>query len=84
MRFDIVTLNSSYRGVGRALNTSDFYTPKTKEWYNESLTYYFEYLDLMYNQSFLHLQVEHIRHSVTGYLMVCQMYITALPRKAKP
>lgn len=49
MRFDIVTLDNSYRGVERSLNTDDLLSKKAKVYYDKSINYYFKYLDLIYN-----------------------------------
>ena len=48
MRFDIAPLDTIYRGIGRSLNPSDFYK-KAKEKFDDLMTCYFAYLDLMYN-----------------------------------
>ena len=49
MRFDIVTLNTPYRGICRSLNTNDLLSKKAKSHYQKLLAYYFEYIDLMYS-----------------------------------
>lgn len=49
MKFDIASLNTAYRGIDRALNSSDLYSKGTKEHFDELLDYYFKYLDLMYS-----------------------------------
>lgn len=49
MKFDIATLDAPYRGIGRSLNTNDLLSPKARTYYDESINYYFEYLDLMYS-----------------------------------
>ena len=48
MRFDIAPLDTIYRGIGRSLNPSDFYK-KAKKNFDDLMTCYFAYLDLMYN-----------------------------------
>lgn len=49
MKFDIVTLDAPYRGMGRSLNTDDLLTKKAKEHYNQSIELYFKYIDLMFS-----------------------------------
>ena len=46
MRYDIVTLNSSYRGIGRSLNPNDFFSKTAREYYDELISYYFKYIEL--------------------------------------
>lgn len=48
MKFNIVTLNSSYRGICRLIKTDDFLTKKTRKYYDELISCYFEYIELMY------------------------------------
>lgn len=49
MRYDIVRLNSSYRGIGRSLSPNDFFSKTTREYYDELISCYFEYIELMCN-----------------------------------
>ena len=49
MNFDIVSLNTPYRGICRSLNADDLLMKNARTHYQESINYYFKYLDLMYN-----------------------------------
>lgn len=49
MRFDIVPINKFYSGIDRSLMPDNFLTPKTKQYYDILLGFYFAYLDLMCN-----------------------------------
>lgn len=51
MRFDIVTLNSSYKGISRSLTDRDIFEVKGRK-HKELLTYYFEYIDLAANHPY--------------------------------
>ncbi len=54
MRYDIVSLNSSYGGVERTLTHDDLLSKKSKKYFDELLPYYFkciELLDRPYNKN---------------------------------
>lgn len=47
MKYDIVSLNASYSGMGRSLSPYDFTSEKAKKDYNKIMSYYFEYINLL-------------------------------------
>ena len=47
MEFDIVSLNTSYGGMGRSVTHDDFTSKKAKKFFAELLLCYFRYIELM-------------------------------------
>ena len=49
MKFDIVSLNTFYRGIERSLSADDLLSGNAKAQYNRLANLYFRYLDIMYD-----------------------------------
>lgn len=67
MRFDIVSLNILYRGIGRSLTPDDFFSKKAKAHYDKLISSYFEYLDLMYSATKNNPYNSEIFNDLMGY-----------------
>lgn len=48
MEFNIVSLNTTYKGICRSLSTDDLLLKNARTHYQDSINYYFKYLDLLY------------------------------------
>ena len=66
MRFDIVSINSSYSGIDRSLTTNDFLTRETKQYFDALLEMYFSYIDFTYNSESFDYDEKHFR-AVQGF-----------------
>lgn len=67
MRFEIVSLHPLYRGIGRSLDPCKF-PKKTKQNYNEMLSCYFSYLDLMYSAEDISYDLDMFNHLLEYYM----------------
>ncbi len=64
MRFDIVSLNSSYRGIERSLSPYDFFSKPARKYYDELISCYFEYIELMCNPLNMHVFNELVEYYI--------------------
>ncbi len=81
MRFDLVALNESYRGIDRSLSPYDFVSKKAKKNYNELISCYFEYTELMcspeknpYNSDTFNDLLEYYK-KFKGYDVNCEIIV---------